>query len=199
MKRMPVLAAAAALTLAGAAHAADTYRFDPNGHHDILFSYDHLGQSRTFGRFGAYEGTFTIDAGNPQASRFEVTIEAASIDTGIEALDAHLRSADFFAVDTHPTITFVSTAVEPTGEKTARVTGDLTIKENTRPVTLEVTLNYLGRHKLADFAPQYDVEVAGFSARGIVSRSDFDVAMAAPMVSDEVELIIEAELFRDEG
>ena len=126
-----------------------------------------------------------------------ITIDPAGIDTGVDAFDSHLMSADFFDVETFPEITFVSTAVEPTGDTTALVTGDLTIKDNTRPVVLDVTLNYIGEHQLAEYIPDFaGMEVAGFSASTTLLRSEFGLGMMVPMVGDEVELIIETELLR---
>jgi len=178
------------------AAAADTFNFDPF-HTEIIFSYNHLGNSRAFGEFREFDGEVVLDRENPANSRIDVTIAAASIDTGVAPFDTHLKSADFFEVETFPEITFVSTAVEPTSDTTARVTGDLTIKEHTRPVVLDVTLNYLGEHQLADFVPDYaGMEVAGFSATTTLLRSDFGVDMMVPMVADEIELIIETELLR---
>lgn len=192
-------AAAVALGIAALsqpAAAADSFAFDPF-HTEILFSYNHLGNSRAYGNFREFEGEVILDRENPENSSINLTIVAASIDTGITPFDNHLKSADFFEVETYPEITFTSTAVEPTGDTTARVTGDLTIKEHTRPVVLDVTLNHLGEHQLSAFMPDYaDMEVAGFSATTTLLRSEFGVDMMAPLVDDEVELIIETELLR---
>ncbi len=196
-----LLPATAALVLgigviAQPAAAADTFAFD-KAHTEILFSYSHLGNSRAFGNFRAFDGEVILDRENPANSSIDLTIVAGSIDSGVEAFDTHLKSADFFEVDTYPEITFVSTDVEVTGDTTARVTGDLTIKEHTRPVVLDVTLNYLGEHQLGQFVPDYaDMEVAGFSATTTLLRSEFGVDMLVPMVGDEVALIIETELLR---
>lgn len=193
------LLAAATLTAASVAvqpAVADTFAFD-KAHTEVLFSYSHLGNSRAFGEFRAFDGEVVLDRDDPSQSRIMVTIDPNGIDTGVAAFDTHLKSADFFDVATYPEITFVSTAVEPTGDATARVTGDLTIKDNTREVVLDVTLNYLGEHQLAQFVPDYaNMEVAGFSASTTLLRSDFGVDMLTPMVGDEVELIIETELLR---
>jgi polyisoprenoid-binding protein YceI len=178
------------------AAAADSFAFDTM-HTEILFSYSHLGNSRAFGNFRTFDGEVILDRDDPANSSINLTIAADSIDSGVEAFDTHLKSADFFEVDTYPEITFVSTQVEVTGDTTARVTGDLTIKEHTRPVVLDVTLNYLGEHQLGQFVPDYaDMEVAGFSATATLLRSDFGVDMLVPLVGDEVELIIETELLR---
>ncbi len=190
------LGVTAAGVAAQPAIAADTFGFE-QAHTEILFSYSHLGNSRAYGNFRDFDGTIVLDRDDPSQSSIDLTIMAASVDTGIGAFDTHLRSADFFEVETFPEIRFVSTAVEPTSDTTATVTGDLTIKEHTREVVLDVTLNYLGEHQLAEFVPEYaDMEVAGFSATTTLLRSDFGVGMLAPMVGDEVSLIIETELLR---
>jgi len=199
--RRLLLAATAITAMAGAlaadrAAAANAYSFDTT-HTEVIFSYNHLGNSRAFGEFRSFDGEVVLDRDDPSQSRIDVTIDPAGIDTGVDAFDSHLMSADFFDVETFPEITFVSTAVEPTGDTTARVTGDLTIKDNTKPVVLDVTLNYIGEHQLADYIPDLaGMEVAGFSASTTLLRSEFGLGMMAPMVGDEVELIIETELLR---
>jgi polyisoprenoid-binding protein YceI len=176
--------------------AADPFDFD-KAHTEILFSYSHLGNSRAFGNFRDFDGTVVLDREDPSRSRIDLVILAASVDTGLDAFDTHLRSADFFEAETFPEIRFVSTRVEPSSDTTATVTGDLTIKEQTREVVLDVTLNYLGEHQLAAFVPDFaDMEVAGFSATATLLRSDFGLDMLVPLVGDEVSLIIETELLR---
>ena len=198
MNLLKLIAAFGAIALSGSPLlAAEIYDFDKS-HTEIMFSYNHFGQSTAFGEFRDYSGTITLDPDNLKASSVNVTIKAASLDTGVEALDTHLKSKDFFEVESYPDIKFVSTSVEVTGDKTANLTGDLTIKAKTAPVTLAVTLNYKGRHALAEFISDYDVEVAGFSAIATLKRSDFGVDLYAPGVSDEVDLRIETELFRQE-
>jgi polyisoprenoid-binding protein YceI len=203
--RRPNLAAAALVVLGlatatgltdRAAAAAETFAFD-KAHTEILFSYSHLGNSRAYGSFRDFDGTIVLDRDDPSRSNIDLTIAAASVDTGVAPFDTHLKSSDFFAADTFPEIRFVSTAVEPTSESTAAVTGELTIKEQTREVVLDVTLNYLGEHQLAPFVPDYaDTEVAGFSATATLLRSDFGLDMLVPLVGDEVSLVIETELLR---
>lgn len=180
---------------AGPANGAETYSFDP-AHTDIVFFVDHLGYSDTVGRFNQAEGSITLDRESLEGSAIEVTIDAASLDTNHEERDAHLRSADFFNVREFPEITFTSTSVEPTGEKTASVTGDLTMLGTTKPVTLEVTLNQIAPHPV----PSYDgVVTAGFSARGTIRRTDFGMDYLAPAVGDEIDLIFEIEAFQQDG
>lgn len=199
--RRTLLAATAIAAIGGAfsvnpAAAADPYSFDTT-HTEVIFSYSHLGNSRAYGEFRSFDGEIVLDRDDPSQSRIAITIDPAGIDTGVEAFDSHLMSADFFDVETFPEITFVSTAVEPTGDTTAQVTGDLTIKDNTRPVVLDVTLNYIGEHQLAEYIPDLaGMEVAGFSASTTLLRSEFGLGMMVPAVGDEVELIIETELLR---
>ncbi len=190
------LTAAATLALPAAlavpAGAAETYSFDQS-HTDVVFRVSHFGLSDTLGRFNRTEGTLVLDEAAPENAKVEVTIQAASLDTNHEARDEHLRSADFFDVDSHPTITFVSTAIERTGEATAEVTGDLTLLGVTRPVVLEVTLNALQPHPL----PQMNgVMTAGFSASATIERTAFGMDTYAPAIGDEVEIILEVEALK---
>lgn len=192
MLRIPLVSAAYVIAAAAPALAADTYEFDP-AHADVVFFVNHLGYSDTIGRFRTVAGTITLDRESLAESTIEVTIDAASLDTNHAERDAHLRSPDFFNVQEFPEITFVSTAVEPTGEDQATVMGDLTMLGTTQPVTLDVTLNQIAPHPV----PAYDgIETAGFSARGTLKRSDFGMDYLAPSVGDEVELIFEIEAFK---
>ncbi len=189
-------AVAAAITLPAAiaapAAAADTYAFD-TAHTDVVFRVDHLGFSDTIGRFNQVDGTIVLDEANPENSSVEVTIQAASLDTNHAKRDEHLRGADFFDVETHPTITFVSTAVERTGETTATVTGDFTLLGVTKPVTLEIVLNALKPHPI----PSYEgVITAGFSGTATIQRSDFGMDAFVPAVGDEVAIVLEIEAFK---
>jgi polyisoprenoid-binding protein YceI len=104
-------------------------------HSEVGFQVRHL-LSKVRGRFTDFDGTIEFDEANPAASRVDVTIQARSIDTGEADRDKHLRSGDFFDVETYPTLTFTSTAVTPRGEHTYDVAGDLMIHGATRQVTL---------------------------------------------------------------
>lgn len=189
----------AALTLAalmGAAvpalAAADKYAFDP-AHTQIFFSADHLGFSRSTGRFNKFTGGFTFDEKAPENSSVEVSIDMNSVDMGSEAWDKHLKSADFFNVEKFPTMTFKSTKIEKTGEKTGKLTGDLTLLGVTSPVTLDVTYNQSGIH---GYTKSY---VAGFSATGTVKRSDFGMTYGLPGVGDDIALNIQVEGVREDA
>jgi polyisoprenoid-binding protein YceI len=189
------LAAAFALSLA-APVLADTYRHDP-AHTTIRATWDHVGFSDQSLNFREIEGTVTLDAGAIASATVDITVNLAAIDSGVEAFDQHLKSAELFDIAAHPTARFVSTAVEQTGEKTARVTGDLTIKGVTKPVTLEVTLNAMGTHPLGQFIEFYQGEWIGLTATGTVKRSDWGLDFLVPVVSDEVRLFISTEMKAD--
>ena len=105
-------------------------------HSRLGFVARHAMVTKVRGQFGAFEGTARIDEANPSASKVDLTIQVASVDTGSADRDGHLKSGDFFDVETYPTITFTSTEVKRDGADWA-VTGDLTIKDVTKPVTIE--------------------------------------------------------------
>lgn len=112
------------------------YTLDPT-HSRIGFAARHAMVTKVRGSFNQFEGSATIDASNPAKSSVSVTIDAASIDTRNAERDAHLRSNDFFEMDTYPKITFASTSVEPLGDDRYRLDGDLTIKGVTKPVSVD--------------------------------------------------------------
>ncbi|MGE0121173.1 MAG: YceI family protein [Dongiaceae bacterium] len=181
--------AACIASLATAAPAAERFAIDPS-HSNILFLVGHLGYSRMVGQFQEFTGEFTFDEQAVEGSAVAVTISAASIDTDDQARDDHLRSPDFFNAAEFPEITFVSTAIERTGDNTGRITGELTLLGVTKPVTLDVTFNQKAPHPL----PQYNgVLVAGFSGRTKILRSDFGMSTFAPAIGDEIEILLEVE------
>ena len=122
-------------TTAVPATLTGTYTIDPS-HSRIGFVARHAMVTKVRGSFNEFEGTGYFDAENPQNSKAQLTIKAASIDTRNADRDNHLRSNDFFDMDTYPEITFASTGVEQAGDSNYRVTGDLTIKGVTKPVTI---------------------------------------------------------------
>ena len=181
-----LLAASTAVAIA----APQTYNLDPS-HSQVVFSYQHLGFSTTYGMFSGFEGTVTLDEEDPSASAISIEIPVDSMITGWDARKDHFLSADFFNVGDAPLATFTSTSVEPTGDMTANITGDLTINGVTKEVTLEATVNQIGPN------PVNQTPTAGLSATTTVLRSDFNLGAFAPAVSDEVELIIEVEATQD--
>ncbi|NZA25044.1 polyisoprenoid-binding protein [Luteimonas sp. SJ-92] len=181
-----LLAAALALAAAPALAAPVTYEIDPN-HTDVVAQWSHFGFSNPIAHFGEVEGAIVYDAENVSASSVEVTLPLSGLNSHVQKFDDHLRSDDFFDAANHPQATFRSTAVESAGEGKLKVTGDLTIKGITRPVVLDVALNAAKPH------PMTKREAIGFDATTTLKRSDFDLGMYAPNVSDEVELRITTE------
>ena len=170
--------------------AADTYKFDPT-HTSVIWEAGHMGFSVPHGIFSQIEGTLVLDEAAPANSTVNVTVNTANIVTGLSKFDDHLKSKDFFNVSEHPTATFVSKKVEVTGDKTAKVTGDLTLVGVTKPVTLDVTLNKKGEN------PMSKKQAVGFSATGTIKRSDFGINYGIPNVADDVKIQIEAEAVKE--
>ena len=177
----------ASLLLAfGTAHAASaTYKLDAN-HTMVLASWDHFGYSHPVAYFGQADGTLVYDAQKPEAASVQVNLPLAGLDALIPDLTEHLRSADFFDAETYPNITFRSTKVETAGEGRLKVTGDLTIRDVTRPVVLDVALNKAGTGRNGQ--PKI-----GFDATASINRSEFGVGKFVPNVSDRIELRISTE------
>ena len=143
---------------------AGTYAFD-QGHTTIEFVGRHLMITKVRGRFTDFSGQIVIGEA-PENSSVEVTINAASVDSSDEKRDGHLRSPDFLDVENYPTITFRSTEVEIAGDGTAKVTGDLTVKDVTRPVTLDVEFD-------GAQADPWGGQRLGFSAHTDIDREDW--------------------------
>ena len=182
-----LLSSAIALGLTGAA-AADSVKYVLDASHSqILFNYNHLGFSTTYGMFSGFEGEIMFDAEDPAASSVSVSFPVTTLITGWEARDGHFLSGDFFGADEAPEVTFVSTGIEVTGETTANITGDLTLNGITKPVVLDAKMNAAGVHPMAE------KEWLGFDATTTLVRSDFDMGQFAPFVSDDVKLNISIE------
>jgi polyisoprenoid-binding protein YceI len=173
---------------------ATTWTIDPM-HVEVGFAIRHLMISTIRGRFGAASGVVVFDEANPARTKIDVTIDVASVDTRQEMRDNHLRSPDFFDVATYPTMHFVGTRVEGDVAKKFRVIGDLTIRDVTREVTLDVVNEGTTRDPWGN-------ERVGFSATAKLNRADFNLTWnqaleaGGVMVGDEVKLSIDAELIR---
>ena len=173
------------------------WNIDPS-HSGVSFSIRHMVISKVRGAFERWQGVVDFDEQDPAASKVSVTIDAASIDTREEKRDAHLRSADFFDVENHPALTFVSTAVEKLAGNEYRVTGDLTIKGVTRPVTLEA--EYLGGGK-----DPWGNQRLGFLARTSINRKDFGLGWnqvleaGGVLVGEKVEIELDVQAIKAEG
>ncbi|MEM1076819.1 MAG: YceI family protein [Pseudomonadota bacterium] len=187
---MKTIALAAALAAtASIAAAADKYMLDAS-HSQVVFSYNHLGYSTTFGMFSGFEGEIMFDQENPENSSVTVSMPVTSMFTGWEKRDAHLMTADFFDAGDEDLITFTSTSIEVTGENTANITGDLTINDVTKSVVLDAVLNQTGTHPMAN------QEWAGFDATTTLIRSEFGLGGATPFVGDEVDVLISVEAMK---
>lgn len=170
------------------------YTIDPT-HSRIGFVARHAMVTKVRGSFNEFEGSGSFDADNPQNSTIDLTIAAASIDTRNADRDAHLRSNDFFDMDTYPQISFVSTAVEQVGDDEYRVTGDLTIKGVTNPVTID--FEYTG----AAVDP-YGNQRIGLDGKTTVNRKDWGISWNAALeaggvlVGEKVTLEFEVSAIR---
>jgi len=177
---------AAALFAAGAAYAEPvTYTLDP-AHTQVAFSIDRFGFNRVLGAFDTVAGEIVLDEANPTNSSVRATIQVASIDAGNDTRSEHLRGERWLNAAGHPTMEFRSTAVRLTGERTAEVTGDLTLLGQTHPVTLNVTLNNIGP------AGNSQRQTAGFSATGTLNRSLWGSTTGQGAIGDAVSIHIEA-------
>lgn len=166
-----------------------TWKIDP-AHTDISFSAKHMMITTVRGKFDGVDGELHLDENDPARSSGEIRVAAASLSTGFDARDQHLRSADFFDVENHPSIAFRSTSVEPRKDGDFVVTGDVTIRGITRPVVFEV--EFLGTTPGMTGARH-----AGFTARTKVNRKDWglnwNMALEAGgwLVGEEIKLEIE--------
>ncbi len=166
------------------------WQFDPY-HTQVEFAAKHLGMMTVRGTFLEVTATGYIDPEHPEASSVDITIQAASIRTHNAQRDNDLRSSNFLEIDKYPTMHFKSTEIKPTGQDRYTVTGDLTIKGNTRPVTLSVV-------KYGEFNDPNMGHRIGYSAEGKINRKDFGMTFNAMLdgrwiVSEEVQIMIEGE------
>ena len=162
------------------------FAIDPS-HAQVGFSYNHFGFSTTSGMFGGVEGTINFDAAEPANSSVEASFPVANMLTGWAQRDGHFQSKDFFNPENGDKVTFKSTKIEVTGDKTGLITGDLTMNGVTKEVVLDAVLNNAAVH------PMENKDWLGFSAKATVLRSDFGLGMFAPAVSDEVAVTISLE------
>lgn len=160
-----------------------SYTID-GGHTQVVFAWDHMGFTNNMGTIAEPTGTLTLDKANPAASKVSVEFPVANLRTGVAKLDEHLMKADFFDAAKFPTATFVSTSIKPDGATGADITGNLTIKGVTKPVTLDA--EFYG----AGVQPMSKKENIGFIATTAIKRSDFGMGYGVPMVGDAIELKI---------
>lgn len=167
---------------------AGAYAVDPS-HAYISFQYNHLGLSNPILTFDDFTVDMELDTADPVNTTVAVEIQAASLVTGSEIWTDHISGGKWFDFEGHPTMTFTSTSITGAGSD-YKMTGDLTIKGVTKPVTLDVTINAAMNH------PMNKKPVVGISAKGQLLRSDWGLGANAPFISDEVTLMIEAEMFK---
>src|ERR1700722_11875306 len=166
--------------------ALEKWKFD-TVHSSVSFSVRHLMISKVHGSFKTWSGSLETDDANPANSKVQVSIDPASIDTKEPQRDDHLRSADFLDAANHPTITFESTGVQKVNDEHFKVSGNLTIRGVSKPVTLDT--EYFGRQK-----DPWGGERAGFSAKTSVERKDFGLVFNIALdgggfvIGDKVEI-----------
>lgn len=167
------------------------WNIDP-AHSEIGFAAKHMMISTVRGRFSEISGYIEFEEGAPEDSKIDVEIDVASVDTRQEPRDEHLRSADFFDAENHPVMKFVSTKVDKVKGNEYKVTGDLTIRGTTKPVTLDATFE--GVHP-----DPWGGTRAGFTATGKINRHDFGLNWNAAIeaggvvVGPEIKIQLEVE------
>jgi len=167
-------------------------------HSSIEFVVRHMMISTARGSFKSFTGNVVLDENALHLAEFDITIDASSISTNDDRRDGHLKSPDFFDVATYPNITFKSTKIElADGKQSGKVTGDLTIRDVTKPVTFEVEMVGINKNP-------YGKTIAGFNAHTAINRKDFglnwNVALEAGgwLVSDDIRISVEVELIKAE-
>jgi polyisoprenoid-binding protein YceI len=167
------------------------WTFDPY-HTQVEFSAKHLGMMTVRGHFAEVSATGDIHPEKPELSTIEATIDTASMRTHNAQRDKDLRSSNFLEIEKYPTMTFKSTKIEPAGKDHYTLTGDLTIKGNTRPLTLNVV-------NLGEFNDPAMGHRIGYSAEGEINRREFGMTFEMMLdgkfiVSNEIKIHIEGEL-----
>lgn len=167
--------------------AAERYVIDTQkAHAFVQFKISHLGYSWVLGRFNEFEGSFNYDESNPSASTVSVTVNPASVDSNFAERDKHMRGKDFLKVDEFTTATFNSTGYEVTGENTALLKGDLTLRGITKPIVIDVTQIGAGKDPWGGYR-------RGFEGTTRLTLADFGMSMDLGPASREVELFLSVE------
>ena len=186
MKVFSATATALAFLAAPVFAAPEAYELDPS-HSQVVFTYEHFGFSTTTNMFAGINGNISFDQENPANSSVSVSFPVKSLYTGWEARYEDFMGERFFNAQDDEVVTFKSTGIEVTGEKTAKITGDLTLNGVTKSVVLDAEMNSAREHPMAKKA------WAGFDATTTLLRSDYNLGFAAPAVSDAVEVYISIE------
>jgi polyisoprenoid-binding protein YceI len=173
---------------------AGTWKVDPI-HSSVAFEVKHLMISTVRGRFGEFEGAIEAAEDSPSNSRARGRVKVASVDTGDPDRDAHLRSPDFFDAERYPLLTFESTRIEPVGGGDYRLAGDLTIKDRTREIEVDATVEGAAQDPWGN-------ERVGISMRGTVNRTDFGLTWQKSLetggllVGEQVRILVDVSVVR---
>ena len=162
--------------------AADAFAVDPV-HSGVVYSIKHMGAANFHGMFHSPTGTFAFDPAKPEAASLDVTIKLDALVSNDAKRDQHLKSADFFSAKEFPTITFKSTSAKASGDKSAEVSGDLTLRGVTKPVTARVTHTGTGEGRGGK-------KLAGVEATFTIKRSDFGMNYMVGPLGDDVTLTV---------
>ncbi len=192
MKTLTTTAVAALFAATSLAHA-ESWVPDPT-HTEVLISWNHAGFSIQTAKFNEVEGALEFTPGDVEGASADFSVIVSSIDTGVPDFDGHLQSPDFFDAAAFPTIRFVSTSVEQTGEMTVKATGDLTIKDVTKPATFDITVHQMGEHPVGQFFDFYKGEWLGMTATATINRSEWGMAGFIPVGSDAIDITINTEM-----
>ena len=190
MKTLPLIALTTTLLAAtGIAHAESaTYNLEPT-HTYVTFEARHFGTSTNRGRFDKKEGSITIDRA-AKTGKADITIDTASINTGLALFDGHLKGDNFLKVKEFPTAKFVGNKFSFDGDKVTAVTGTLTLLGKTLPVTLTAT-NY----NCYD-SPFFKREVCGGDFETTIQRTDYGMGYGMPIIPDDIKLLIQIEAIK---
>lgn len=167
--------------------ATRTFKVDPS-HSEVFFQVRHL-VTKVRGRFTDFEGTINYNEANPEQSSVQFSIKTSSIDTSVADRDTHLRSADFFSAEEHPTLTFKSKSIKKTGAESFDVVGDLTLRGTTKEIRLPVTF-------LGNATDPWGGKRIGFEAETTVNRKEFGLNWNAALetggflVGDDVKITL---------
>jgi polyisoprenoid-binding protein YceI len=170
------------------------YELDPN-HTTLGFAGKHMMVTTVRGRFNQFRGNVSVEDDDPTTAVVSATVQVASLDTGQTQRDQHLRSGDFFDVERYPEMTFASTGVESRGGNRYRLQGNLTIKDQTRPISLEVEVE-------ERFTDPFGNERVGVTASGKLNRKDWGLSWnqvleaGRLLVGDEIKVEVESALIR---
>jgi len=183
-----VLIAGLPAVFSASADAAETYKLDPE-HTSVVFRVKHLGVAYVYGRFNGPTGAFVLDESAPSKSAIEVQVNVKNVDTAVEKRDNHLKSPDFFNAEEHPLVSFKSTSVKKINHQTYEVSGNLTLLDKSRPITVKAHDTGSGKDPWGNFR-------RGFETAFTIKRSEFGMNFMLDGVSDEVVITVSVEGIR---